>query len=66
MTWRSSRGRAVRGPIGALFVRRPLSLVAPHPLPGDGGGVLQDPERSFPLLKDGLPEEALLPLGRPL
>ena len=64
MAWRSGRGRAVHGPIGALFVRRPLSR-RPTPAAGDGG-VLQDPERSFPLLKDGLPEDALLPLGRPL
>ncbi|MGW4548494.1 hypothetical protein ACWEN4_19285 [Streptomyces violaceorubidus] len=55
-TWADAPGRAY---IGVGF-REPQSW------PYDGGGILQDWQRSYPLLKGGLSEGALLPYGRPL
>jgi hypothetical protein len=55
-TWADTPGRAY---IGVAFRE-------PQRWPHDGGGILQDPERSYPLLKGGLSEGTLLPFGRPL
>lgn len=55
-TWADKPGRAYIG----------VAFRDPQRWPDDGGGILQDPDRSYPLLKDGLPEDALLPAGRPL
>lgn len=55
-TWDDAAGRAYVG----------VAIRDPQRWPRDGGGVLQDPERGFPLLKGGLPEGALVTLGRPI
>ncbi|MGW0670644.1 hypothetical protein [Streptomyces sp. NPDC002746] len=55
-TWADTPGRAY---IGVAFRDS-------QRWPYDGGGMLQDPDRSHPLLKDGLAEDTLLPIGRPL
>ncbi|MCZ0984152.1 hypothetical protein O1L60_46175 [Streptomyces diastatochromogenes] len=55
-TWADTPGRAYIG----------VAFRDPQRWPYDGGGILQDPDRSYSLLKDGLPEDSLLPAGRPL
>ncbi|MFS0691857.1 hypothetical protein [Streptomyces nitrosporeus] len=55
-TWADTPGRAYIG----------VAFRDPQRWPYDGGGILQDPDRSYSLLKDGLPEGSLLPAGRPL
>jgi hypothetical protein len=55
-TWADAPGRAY---IGVAFRE-------PQRWPKDGGSILRDPARSHSLLKGGLLEDALVPVGRPL
>ncbi|MFJ9378871.1 hypothetical protein [Streptomyces sp. NPDC101455] len=56
-TWTDSPGRAYIG----------LAFGAPQLWPHDGGGILNDPDRSHPLLQNGLPDGTVLDeVGRTL
>ncbi|WP_414170973.1 hypothetical protein ACMATS_38325 (plasmid) [Streptoverticillium reticulum] len=55
-TWQNAPGRAY---IGMLVADRRL-------WPVEGGGLLEDFRRLLPILRDGLPQQALAVYGRPL
>ncbi|MCQ1580439.1 hypothetical protein [Streptomyces parvus] len=55
-TWDDQPGRAY---VGVPVADRRL-------WPFDGGGLFQDFDRTLPLLRDGIPREALAELGRPM
>ncbi|MFC8006854.1 hypothetical protein ACFUCH_12040 [Streptomyces olivaceus] len=55
-TWDDAPGRAYVG----------IPVADPSLWPDDGGGLLDDFDRTLPLLRDGFPQHALADLGRPL
>ncbi|MFK0288439.1 hypothetical protein ACIQVL_49395 [Streptomyces sp. NPDC090499] len=55
-TWDDQPGRAYVG----------IAIADPQLWPVDGGGLLQDFDRTVPLLRGGFPRTALAELGRPL
>ncbi|MFE2723925.1 hypothetical protein [Kitasatospora sp. NPDC059327] len=50
---------------GTAYLGIPLATSSPRPHPAFGSGVLERPETMYPLLRHGLPPDAMAAVGRP-